>query len=79
MSAVDVLRRLPDDGSFERPVWVAIAARKAGLSYADYLGWLKRVGRDADLPRFRRCWYLAGFVGDRAYHALALSYSAGRA
>ncbi|MFM0558945.1 hypothetical protein [Paraburkholderia sediminicola] len=75
MSPAEVLGRLPDDGSFDRPVWVAIAARKAGLSYVDYLAWLKRNGREADVPRLRRCFYLAGFVSDRAYHVLALAYS----
>lgn len=77
MSPVDVLKRLPDDGSYDRPVWIAIAAHKSGLSYSDYLAWLKRNGREADVPRLRRCWYLAGFVSDRAYHVLCLAYSGG--
>lgn len=75
MSPVEVLKCLPDDGTYDRPAWLAIAAHKAGMTFADYQAWLKRNGREADLPRLRRVWYLAQFVSDRAYHILALAYS----
>lgn len=72
MNLAEVLQRLPDDGSYDRPVWLAIAGRRAGLSEFDILQWLRRHGREADWPRVRQVCYLAAFISDRAYHALAL-------